>query len=65
LKLAWIWQGRQYAWRRAGADPGSAEQKFEATPLAVGGVLYTVQAPNDVIALVRRQGVFVGPTGTW
>ena len=26
-------------------------EKFEATPLVVDGVLYTVQAPNDVIAL--------------
>jgi alcohol dehydrogenase (cytochrome c) len=56
LKLAWIWQGRQSAWRRVGPDPGSAEEKFEATPLAVDGVLYTVQAPNDIIALDATTG---------
>jgi alcohol dehydrogenase (cytochrome c) len=56
LELAWIWQGRQSAWRRAGPDPGSAEQKFEATPLVVDGALYTVQAPNDVIALDATTG---------
>jgi hypothetical protein len=26
-------------------------EKFEATPLVVDGVLYTVQAPNDVVAM--------------
>ena len=26
-------------------------EKFEATPLVVDGVMYTVQAPNDVVAL--------------
>lgn len=56
LQLAWIWQGRQFAWTRSGADPGSAEQKFEATPLVVDGQLYTVQAPNDVIALDATTG---------
>src|SRR5688500_17706260 len=56
LELAWIWQGRQSAWRRVGPDPGSAEEKFEATPLVVDGVLYTVQAPNDVIALDATTG---------
>ena len=25
-------------------------EKFEATPLAVDGVLFTVQLPNDVVA---------------
>ena len=25
-------------------------EKFEATPLVVDGVMYTVQAPNDVVA---------------
>ena len=38
LELQWIWQARSL-------------EKFEATPLAVDGVLYTVQAPNDVVAL--------------
>jgi alcohol dehydrogenase (cytochrome c) len=56
LQLGWIWQGRQSAWGRAGADPGTAEEKFEATPLVVDGVLYTVQAPNDVIALDATTG---------
>ena len=26
-------------------------EKFEATPLVVDGVLYTVQAPNDIVAI--------------
>jgi alcohol dehydrogenase (cytochrome c) len=56
LELAWIWQGRQFAWTRMGSDPGSAEQKFEATPLVVNGLLYTVQAPNDVIVLDATTG---------
>jgi alcohol dehydrogenase (cytochrome c) len=56
LEQAWIWQGLQFAWTRMGADPGSAEQKFEATPLVVNGQLYTVQAPNDVIALDATTG---------
>jgi alcohol dehydrogenase (cytochrome c) len=56
LELAWMWQGRQFAWRRAGPDPGSGEQKFEATPLVVDGTLYTVQPPNDVIALDATTG---------
>jgi alcohol dehydrogenase (cytochrome c) len=38
LELAWVWQTRSL-------------EKFEATPLVVDGVLYTVQAPNDVVAL--------------
>ena len=38
LKLQWVWQARSL-------------EKFEATPLVVNGVLYTVQAPNDVVAL--------------
>ena len=38
LELAWVWQARSL-------------EKFEATPLVVDGVLYTVQAPNDVVAL--------------
>src|SRR5215471_14863954 len=49
LQLAWIWQERQYAWTRRESDPGSAEGKFEATPLVVDGQLFTVQAPNDLI----------------
>src|ERR1700679_326234 len=37
LELQWIFQARSL-------------EKFEATPLAVDGVLYTVEAPNDVVA---------------
>src|SRR4029077_15926984 len=38
LELQWVWQAR-------------AIEKFETTALVVYGVLYTVQAPNDVYAL--------------
>jgi alcohol dehydrogenase (cytochrome c) len=38
LELQWVWQQRSL-------------EKFEATPLAVDGVLYTVQAPDDAVAL--------------
>lgn len=38
LELQWMFQARSL-------------EKFEATPLVVDGVMYTVQAPNDVIAL--------------
>jgi len=31
-------------------------EKFETTPLAVDGVLYTVQAPNDVVAIDGASG---------
>ena len=31
-------------------------EKFEATPLVVNGVMYTVQAPNDVVALDAATG---------
>ena len=43
LELAWIWQARSL-------------EKFEATALAVDGILYTVQAPNDVVALDAETG---------
>lgn len=46
LELAWIWQG-------------SSTEKFEATPLVVDGVLYTVQPPNDVVALDAFTGRLV------
>src|SRR5580692_8982273 len=36
--------------------PARSLEKFEATPLVVDGVLYTVQAPNDVIALDAATG---------
>jgi alcohol dehydrogenase (cytochrome c) len=43
LQLQWIWQANSL-------------EKFEATPLVVDGVLYTVQAPNDVVALDAATG---------
>jgi alcohol dehydrogenase (cytochrome c) len=38
LELQWMFQARSL-------------EKFEATPRVVDGVMYTVQAPNDVVAL--------------
>jgi alcohol dehydrogenase (cytochrome c) len=38
LELQWVFQARSL-------------EKFEATPLVLDGVMYTVQAPNDVVAL--------------
>lgn len=38
LEQKWIFQARSL-------------EKFEATPLVVHGVMYTVQAPNDIVAL--------------
>jgi len=38
LELQWVFQSHSL-------------EKFEATPLVVDGVLYTVQAPNDVVAI--------------
>ena len=46
LELKWL-----YPQRSAG--------RFQATPLVVDGVLYTVQAPNDVVALDARTGQFL------
>ena len=43
LELQWVWQARSL-------------EKFEATALVVDGVLYTVQAPNDVVALDAATG---------
>ena len=43
LELVWVWQARSL-------------EKFEATALVVDGVLYTVQAPNDVVALDAATG---------
>ena len=31
-------------------------EKFEASPLVVDGVMYTVQAPNDIVALDAATG---------
>jgi len=38
LELQWIWQAKSL-------------EKYEATSIVVDGILYTVQAPNDVVAL--------------
>jgi alcohol dehydrogenase (cytochrome c) len=43
LELAWIW-------------PSRATGRFQATPLVVDGVLYTVEAPNNVVALDAQTG---------
>ena len=43
LDLAWLWTSQSTG-------------QFEATPLVVDGVLYTVQAPNDVVALDAISG---------
>ena len=44
LELAWLWQSDSY--------PGG----FQATPLVVDGVMYTVEAPNNVVALEAATG---------
>ena len=43
LTLKWVWQNRSL-------------EKFEATPLVVDGIMYTVQPPNDVVALDAATG---------
>ena len=43
LETQWVFQARSL-------------EKFEATPLVVDGVMYTVQAPNDVVALDAATG---------
>lgn len=43
LEQKWIFQARSL-------------EKFEATPLVVDGILYTVQAPNDIVALDAATG---------
>src|SRR6478752_4325331 len=43
LQQRWVFQARSL-------------EKFEATPLVVNGVMYTVQAPNDVVALDAATG---------
>ncbi len=43
LELQWIFQARSL-------------EKFEATPLVVDGIIYTVQAPNDVVAMDAATG---------
>ena len=43
LDLQWVWQARSF-------------EKFETTPIVVDGILYTVQAPNDVFAIDAATG---------
>src|SRR5258706_1467717 len=43
LSLKWVFQAASF-------------EKFEATPLVADGILYTVQAPNDIIALDAATG---------
>src|SRR4029079_18038416 len=43
LEPQWVFQSRSL-------------EKFEATPLVVDGVMYTVQAPNDIVALDAATG---------
>ena len=43
LEVQWIFQARSL-------------EKFEATPLVVDGIMYTVQAPNDIVALDAATG---------
>src|SRR3984957_18619712 len=43
LEQRWVFQARSL-------------EKFEATPLVVDGVIYTVQAPNDIVALDAATG---------
>jgi alcohol dehydrogenase (cytochrome c) len=47
LELQWVFQ------TRAPAEP---TEKFEATPLVVDGVMYTVLAPNHVVAIDAATG---------
>jgi alcohol dehydrogenase (cytochrome c) len=43
LELQWVWQARSL-------------EKFETTPLVVDGVMYTIEAPNTVVALDAVSG---------
>ena len=47
LELQWVFQTR---------TPAEPAEKFEATPLVVDGVMYTVLAPNHVVALDAATG---------
>ena len=49
LELQWVWQARSL-------------EKFEATALVVDGILYTVQAPNDVAHSTPRRAACSGAT---
>jgi alcohol dehydrogenase (cytochrome c) len=44
LELKWVFQSRSL-------------EKHEVTPLVVNGIMYTIQSPNDVIALNAATGV--------
>ena len=46
LDLAWMW-------------PSRASGRFQATPLVVDGVLYTVEAPNNIFALDAQTGAVI------
>jgi alcohol dehydrogenase (cytochrome c) len=46
LELAWIWASQSTG-------------RFEATPVVAEGVLYTVRAPNDVVALDALTGAIL------
>jgi len=43
LELKWVFQARSL-------------EKFEATPLVIDGVMYTVQPPNDIVAIDAATG---------
>lgn len=43
MELKWVFQAASF-------------EKFEATPLVVDGILYTVQAPNDIVAMDAATG---------
>jgi len=43
LELKWVFQSRSI-------------EKHEATPLVVNGIMYTIQSPNDIIALNAETG---------
>jgi alcohol dehydrogenase (cytochrome c) len=47
LEVQWVFQTR---------TPAEPAEKFEATPLVVDGVMYTVMAPNHVVALDAATG---------
>ena len=47
LELQWVFQTRA---------PAEANEKFEATPLVVDGVMYTVLPPNHLVALDAATG---------
>jgi len=47
LELQWVFQSRR---------PAEPAEKFEATPLVVDGIMYTVLAPNHVVALDAATG---------